>query len=306
MSNVYLLTNESEVIKLIPKYKTEYMSSVGLLFRQLQDVEIYVEDEDSEIFYENLFSRLLKGVAEIKKIIPLNGRKNVIDGAKSHAQDAPKVFIIDGDLYWSSQTFTNDLERLYVHDFYCVENALFCSNAAAKIIQESLGNVSFEEAKRLLDWDEWVNEISPHLIKLFTLFSVAFKLKPTIKTTSRGFTSIITQQKNKLPTIDEVKVDIQYQDVLEALRQDYSDEEIENEIIKVMDFAKQHNLKIVSGKDFLVPLMCFKIKEVCGINLTITSRNFRLASHCDLEDLLPLREFVSQTITNFKTINPSM
>ncbi|KLN64620.1 DUF4435 domain-containing protein [Vibrio sp. VPAP30] len=285
---------------MIPQYKTEYMSSVGLLYRQLQDVEIYVEDQDSEVFYCNLFTRLLQGVASIKKVIPLNGRKNVIDSAKSEPNDSPKVFIIDGDLFWSSQTFVNDNDRLYIHDFYCVENALFCANAAAKIVQESLGNVTFEQAKALLKWDEWVEEISPHLIRLFVLFSVSFKLKPSVKTTSRGFTSIITQPKNGLPKLDEAKVEQQYQEVLEALRLDYTDEQIESELADVLGFAEEHDLRIVSGKDFLVPLMCFKIKEVCGITLSVNSRNYRLSSHCDLDSLEPLKEFISRIIARYK------
>ncbi|PNH90853.1 hypothetical protein C1M56_00955 [Vibrio diazotrophicus] len=276
------------------------MSSVGVLYRQLQDIEIYVEDEGSEVFYTQLFSRLLQGVAKIKKIIPLNGRLNVIEGAKNQSNDSPKVFVIDGDLYWSSQTFEHDLDRLYVHGFYCVENVLFCYDAAAKIVQETLGNISLDEAKARLNWDEWVEDISPHLIRLFTLFSVSFKLKPAIQTTSRGFTSIITSRKGKIPKLDEDKIEQQYLDVLEELRQDYTDEEIEQEIQQVMDFAEMHKIKIVSGKDFLVPLMCFKIKEACGINLTVESRNFRLASHCNLTSLEPLREFVAQTLNRFK------
>ncbi|HCE1966456.1 TPA: DUF4435 domain-containing protein [Vibrio parahaemolyticus] len=278
------------------------MSSIGVLYRQLQDVEIYVEDKDSEVFYMQLFSRLLEGTAKIKKIIPLNGRKNVIAGASTHKDNSPKVYIVDGDLYWNANLFNNELTRLYVHNFYCIENALFCVNAAAKIVQETLGNVTITQAKEILNWDEWLEEITPHLVRLFTLFSTAFKLNPQIQTTSRGFTSIITSGKNKLPYLDAEKVEIQYGEVLDSLREDFSDKEIEEEIESVMAFAEEHGLNIVSGKDFLIPLMCFKIKEACGVSLSVNSRNFRLASHCDLDKLIPLREFVKSEIARHKNI----
>lgn len=285
---------------MLPKYKNEYMSSVGLLYRRLQDIEIYVEDEDSEIFYMQLFSRLLDGTAKIKKIIPLNGRKNVIDGARRHKDDSPKVYIIDGDLYWSSNLFQNDINRLYVHNFYCIENALFCINAAAKIIQESLGNVTFEHARELLKWNDWLDDITPHLVKLFIIFSVAFKLKPSIKTTARGFNSIITSKKNKIPYLDPIKIDSQYEQVFNCLKGEFSEEVINNEIESVMKFAEIHGINIVSGKDFLIPLLCFKIKEVCGVSLTVNSRNFRLASHCDIDKLASLKEFIKSEIERHK------
>ncbi|TMX55914.1 DUF4435 domain-containing protein [Vibrio rotiferianus] len=287
---------------MIPSYKQKHMSSIGVLYRQLQDIEIYVEDQDSEVFYMQLFTRLLDGTAKIKKVIPLNGRKNVIDGASNHKDDSPKVYVIDGDLYRNANLFNNELARLYVHNFYCVENALFCVNAAAKIVQESLGNVTIIEAKERLNWDDWLEEITPHLVRLFTLFSAAFKLNPTIKTTSRGFTSIITSCKNKLPYLDSDKVEAQYNEVLDALREDFSDKEIEEEIESVMAFAEDNGLDIVSGKDFLIPLMCFKIKEACGVSLTVNSRNFRLASHCDLDKLAPLKEFIKDEIARHKNI----
>ncbi len=276
------------------------MSSYGLLYRPLQDIEIYVEDKDSEVFYTQLFSRLLKDHAKIKKIIPLGCRTSVIDGARNHDNDSAKVFVIDGDLYWASQTFEHNIERLFIHDFYCIENSLFCVDAASKIIQESLGNLTIEQAKSKLNWESWLDEISPILNRLFVIFSVVFKLKPRLKTTSRGYSSIITSQKGMLPKIDVEKVESIYNELYSELQKDYEEDIIQNEIESVLTFSEKFNLEIVSGKDFLIPLLSFKITEACGIKLTVDSRNFRLASHCNLDILSPLKDFILEKIEAHK------
>ncbi|CAK2203563.1 DUF4435 domain-containing protein [Vibrio crassostreae] len=289
----------------IPSYKNSYMSSYGLLYRPLQDIEIYVEDKDSEVFYTQLFSRMLEGHAKIKKIIPLGCRTSVIEGAKKHGNDSAKVFVIDGDLYWTSQTYVNDIERLFVHSFYCIENTLFCADAASKIIQESLGNLTFEQAKTKLNWDEWVDDISPILNRLFVIFSVVFKLKPQLKTTSRGFSSIITSKKGSLPKIDIEKANSIYNELYNELLKDYSQDVIDTEIESVLIFSEKYKLEIISGKDFLIPLLGFKITEACGVKLSVESRNFRLASHCNLDILSPLKDFILKTLKSYKS-TPAM
>ncbi|MGS0682632.1 DUF4435 domain-containing protein [Shewanella sp. 125m-7] len=286
---------------MIPQYKNHYKSSVGLLFRQLQDIEIYVEDKDSEVFYRELFGRLLEGRAQIKKVISLGCRNEVIKGAEEQANDAPKVFVIDADLFWVTQQFNTNNKRIYQYPFYCVENSLFCKSAAITLIQETLGDKKRELIESELDWNSWIQSIEPHLIELFVIFATAFKLNPTIKTTSRGFEAIVTKTKKAPVIFDIEKVTLVISEIKNELLKDFSLDEIEKTAAEIENWTrdKEHNLNIVSGKNFLLPLLSFKLKEHCNLDLTVKSRNYRLARNCNLEPLDGLRVFVEDTIEKF-------
>ncbi|WP_164918596.1 DUF4435 domain-containing protein [Photobacterium chitinilyticum] len=289
---------------MIPSYNVKYRSSIGVLYRPLQDVEIYVEDEDSSVFYNELFGRLLDGKVRIKKVIPLGCRLEVIKGAKEQNKSFPKVFIIDGDLYWVSGKFKVEDSRLYQYPFYCIENALFCKDAAIALIQETLGCKTVEYIEDKLSWDEWVDSIEASLIKLFVVFATAFKLKPTIKTTSRGFNSIITRVKKSPPIFDIDKIGKIINDILIELNNDFGEEVVTETRDNINEWVheNEHFINIVSGKDFLLPLLSFKIKEICGLDLSIDSRNFRLARSCNLDSLNDLKQFIITTVSEFKQI----
>ncbi len=62
-----------------PNWSFSARKSLGLHYRDLQDVEIYVEDIGSEALYTKLFTRAARDQVRIRKIIPLNGRENVSD-----------------------------------------------------------------------------------------------------------------------------------------------------------------------------------------------------------------------------------
>lgn len=281
---------------MIPSYKSNYKSSVGVLYRPLQDIEIYVEDHDSEVFYNELFSRLLSKTVRIKKIIPLGCRTEIIKAVKTYDYSYPRIFISDADLYWVSNTFQNTYDRLFQYEFYCIENVLFCQQAAATIIQESIGNISFDDALKRLDWDKWLEEITQPLIELFIIFAVSFKLSPSIKTTNRKFQSIITQKKGKPVKVDIEKINEIKNEIVVKLIEEHGIETVNENIETVSSHASKHGINIVSGKDFLLPAFNFRIKELCNCDMKTESRNFRLARHCNLEMLFPLRDFIVQSI----------
>jgi hypothetical protein len=286
---------------MIPSYKSDYISSVGVLYRPLQDVEIYVEDHDSEVFYTQLFGRLLGTDIRIKKIIPMGGRTCVLTGVENHDNSFPKVFVIDGDLYWVSQTFDSSEQRLFQYNFYCVENALFCKNAALTIVQETLGNINLTELQELFNWEEWLDSFENELIELFVIFATAFKLKPSIKTTSRGVHSIIRNVRRSVPVIDHEKLQSVKDEVQQELNHDFGEDAVKSEMISINNWVETNNfgINIVSGKDFLLPLLSFKIKEVCGLDMKTESRNFRLAKYCDLSSLEPLKTHILDYVGSY-------
>lgn len=58
----------------VPRFPDRALMSRGVLYRPLQDVEIYVEDEDSEVFYSELLTRLVGSEVRLNKVFALRGK----------------------------------------------------------------------------------------------------------------------------------------------------------------------------------------------------------------------------------------
>lgn len=190
--------------------------SIGLLYRELQPIEVYVEDSNSEAFYFELLNRMIEGENKIRKIIPLNGRKNVLDYCDDFDHSAPALFIIDGDLDLFLGLREEGKINLFQHRAYCIENYLICKDAAVELIVEASGTLLREQALTDLEWHEALASVDA-LKNLFITFAAARVAYPELKTVSHGHSSIITQQsRKKPPTVDFEKITILEESIKQA------------------------------------------------------------------------------------------
>lgn len=189
-----------------PELPQRSLTSQAVLYRPLQDIEIYVEDEGSEVFYKELLTRLLGQHKKVLKVFPLRGRKNVLLECESYKDKNPAMFIIDGDLSWVVGEPQPNYNHLFINQCYCIENYLICENAMVEVAFENCGKLSRQEIIKKLDWSTIKNNVEIPLLELFYEFAVAHLLAPTQKTTSYGFDSVCTQIKKKsIPQFDSQK-----------------------------------------------------------------------------------------------------
>lgn len=287
----------------LPRFPYRALPSKAVFYRPLQDIDIYVEDEDSEVFYAELLKRLIADSARIDTVFPLRGRRNVEKTAKEYSGSRPALFLIDGDLNWVTGLDIPSTPNIYVHPCYCVENYLFCERAMVQVCVENSGHLTEEDAQARLNWDRLCDRLTKHLVPLFIEFALAFSLCPEIKTVSRGIGCILRNaRRGSPPTIDTDKV--------AAVRQ-----EVQNEILKQIDkdiyestrtaienhlSVLEDPLDIVSGKDFLLPVQMFEANRVGEQKVRRRSFVFRLARHCDLHKLNDLRQRILHTIESNK------
>ncbi len=276
-----------------PVFPERALTSKAVLYRPLQDIDIYVEDEGSEVFYTELLKRLVGRDARIATVVPLRGRNNVIKKAEEYSDARPALFLIDGDLHWVAGLSLPTLPHIYVHPCYCVENYLFCEDAMIQIVVENQGTIEDSEAKLALDWKTIRDRVETLLVPLFTEFAVAFALCPEIKTVSRGIGCLLRDsRKGSPPEIDEVKIS--------TVRQEVKDEVIERVGAVAYDLKRSliagqvkalaDPIDAVSGKDFLLPVQMFEAGRVGGQKVQRKSFVFRLARHCRLDKLQTLRQ----------------
>ncbi|NSX08534.1 DUF4435 domain-containing protein [Pseudomonas lini] len=271
----------------VPVWPPSALESVGLLYRPLQDLEVYVEDKDSEVFYLELLGRLIPSGKRIKKIIPLNGRGNVVDLCKRYNDPSPALFLIDGDLDLTLKIREIGLKNLFQLKSYCIENYLFCLIGSREIIVETSGKILPEKALTTEEWETFFNYVSEPLRELFLVFAAARVLAPTLKTVSLGYPSISTQKIRKRgPEPDLVKIF----SVIEAIKiqsLQFTSEEIWlSTIEQIRENAKDiQTIDMVSGKDFLLPMLDMFIRSKGGSTASTESLMFRLARHCSLNRL---------------------
>ncbi|MCD6394149.1 MAG: DUF4435 domain-containing protein [Planctomycetes bacterium] len=283
----------------IPQFPERALSSKAVLYRPLQDIDIYVEDEGAEVFYTELLKRLVGLDARIAAVIPLRGRQNVIRQAQEYSDSRPALFLVDGDLHWVAGLSLPSASCLYVHPCYCVENYLFCERAMIQISVENSGVLTEEAAEAQLDWSALREELRKLFVPLFVEFATAFSLCPEIKTVSRGIGCVLRNARSgSPPTIDANKViGVQEEVRVAVLKQvdttsyNRTRAAIEAQIETIAD-----PLDAVSGKDFLVPVQMFAANRVGGQKVQRRSFVFRLARHCNMQKLDTLREKILEII----------
>ena len=81
------------------EYSARAVRGLAYLFKQYNDVEVYVEDQTCKGMYEVLLGRILGEEAKISRVFQLKGKQNVIDACKADQIDTKRrrIYIIDGD-----------------------------------------------------------------------------------------------------------------------------------------------------------------------------------------------------------------
>ena len=274
----------------IPKFPERSKSSQAVVLRPLQDLDIFVEDSKSKEFYNVLMRRVLEGATRFFSVIPLGNRGAVEAKAKTDNGPRISVYLVDGDLDWVAGNHHSTADRLYIHQCYCVENYLLCPQAMTTVIHENNGTMSESDVQTALNWSSFCKTLEP-LIDLFIEFAVSHALETGIPTVSRGYSAVIEDIKGKPPRINPDKV----ARIIVETRESILAQREESEYIRIRkeieDRVKslQNQMSIVSGKDFLLPMQSFEAYRITAPRMTTESIMIRLAKHCDLSQLSPIR-----------------
>lgn len=271
-------------------WPTRSFGTIRKMFEPLQDVDVYVEDKGDETFYKNLLTRILGEEVKITKIFARNGRNNVISSLMAHDHNARRaLFLIDGDLEFVKElpkpSSSPALHRL---DAYCIENFLICQQAILRILMEEL-DADVESARELASFTEWLSMIENSLTRLFAAFAVLHNVDPTKPTVSMGV-GPLCKQVGKHTVLCEIKVQAKVNDILELAYQvdekSRIDRLYEEMLSKIR--SREHPHRSVSGKDFLLPLLIFKLQSInCKVSYKALRR--RLSLSCDVDAFQQLK-----------------
>ncbi|EJC6937350.1 DUF4435 domain-containing protein [Vibrio parahaemolyticus] len=285
----------------IPTRSDAANQSVGLFYRDLQEIEIYVEDVDAEAIYTELLTRATGDRVKIKKVISLAGREKVVEMCQRYEEEFPALFIIDGDLDLLHDEREGPFERLFQHRLYCFENYLICQNASAELLRDHSGRLLKHQAIDLLDWDGFIANITPTLLELFKVYAVSWKAleEDRITTVSRSYHTMCTQQRNPSrwdlcstkvqEVIDEIKAQ-----VLEVITPERYQEIYDSVSNTVASLATP--LCAISGKDYLLKALREYLAFKGASYSCDDGFKFKLARYCDIEPLAELSDAIIYTV----------
>lgn len=257
------------------------------LLRSYNDIDIFVEDTTIRRVYEILFKRLLPKEISLRRIFQLPGREAVISECKDYLnKDRRKtLFIIDGDfnILLSTEDFSS-YTNLYQLKVYCVENLLVSKKGLIEVASDCLPNTKFSDVESIIDYDNFISELSTRLAPLIVIYYVAHLLDDEIETVGRHVNNFFKEGPNEI-SLDEDKIKHRIEEIKNKLYGKYSVERVQEEIDKISRILPTDSneiIKLICGRRYLIPLAYHHLHYKANYSSNHNQLKTRLARYCDL------------------------
>lgn len=274
----------------------EQISALFTAYRN--DVDIYTEDEyKDKLFYKKLFSRLLNGTGlNINDIYPLGSSDNVIEACRKDTDvTRKKIYIVDGDIYLMFSP-KQIIPNLYVLDAYCMENLVIDEDSVCNTLCNFIGTKELEEIKTKFNFDNLIDTHKDSLISLFFYKALEQKYTEHFMVHSLG------RYYDCSNNLDLPKIKLEQDDIKNRLITYGISEDTINKELELMEYKFPKNaetfLKIISGKDYLIHLVCCHARKSLNYKIGHTKETWKynFAQHCKLDRLEHLKETIIESV----------
>ena len=276
-------------------FSTEVRQAATVFTEYRNSIDIYTEDCDKDKeFYKKLLKKLLADTnIEINDIYPLGCRRVVIQKCQNDTDiRRKKLYIVDGDIYLQYQE-KEDIEHLFVLDAYCIENYMICEEAICNVAYMFHARDSYENIKNVLNVSHALREIAKPLINLFFYYSIQMECINQFNLMYiDSYMDMSTKQ------IDSNKIETRISEIRKGLINiGITEERIDNMLNKrkaQFPYTQDTLLKIVSGKNFIIPYFKYHIEKKlnCPLRLPKETWKFNLIDNCDIARLNSLKQAI--------------
>lgn len=261
------------------------------LFQRFNSINVYVEDEKCSNVYINLLNRILLPDKSIRKVFSLGGKKAVLAAAvdPKYQSSAPRLFIVDGDfdhLLGVEPPHEPNILRL---GCYCLENVLYCEKAALEIALESSTDLTREAAKKALKFKAWRRKVVLSLFPLFVRYALSEELQ-TGCTTAGASVHVFLEGKGSKKTISKSKITKRLRELeVEILKHITRTEMMarESAMRKKIGISSSNLAANISGKNYLIPLLYLRLREVTEYRDAPGALTVRLSKYADIDANAP-------------------
>ncbi len=277
------------------EFSTETRQAATVFTEYRNSIDIYTEDCDKDKeFYVRLLKRLLADTdIVINDIHPLGCRRTVIECCQNDTDTRrKKLYIVDGDIFLQYRE-KEDIEHLHVLDAYCIENYMICEDAICNVAYIFHARDSYDRVKSFLNIPQALNDIMVPLINLFFYYSIQMECYGQF-----CLMNIDSYMDKSLKQIDNSKIEKRIAEIREGLINFGIPEEKLDDLFNKRKAKYPYNvdtlLKIVSGKDFLIPYFKYHIDRNlnCALRLPKETWKFNLVDKCDITKLEPLKQAI--------------
>lgn len=279
----------------IPKF-SDVQNVLKRIFSQKEGcIYIFTEDKkDDQIFYELLLKRLSDDTLKIISVSPLGSRANVMKRSlEDKNPKVPTLYMIDGDIdiLMNEPIESNNLIGL---DRYCIENYLCCEIGIISLLVTNYGNPT-SHYKSNLEFKKTLNKFCHDFQKITIRYFVAQQLE--CQTGFKKATDFFFIRNRGVFKIDKTKVNEEIKRVENLIKDKLKQNKIKaynvemNRLIKEVEdnnpYELNNYLKVISGKDFLLPILEKRVKMIeSGLNNWSTDQFKRnLAERIDISSL---------------------
>ena len=273
---------------------TMEQKQVSSVFKKYRNtIDIYTEDEEKDKeFYKLLFARLLEGTSEkISDIYPLGCCRQVIKKCNEDKDfSRRKLYIVDGDIVLQYNPKENN-KYLFVLNAYCIENYVIDKDSVCQTAYMFYPCTEIDKVYQKLNYERMLLEITEPLIQLFFHYSIQNECFNVFNQLHINF--YLT--KNKL---DLNKINAKINEIKNII---LSNGKTESEYLELLSNRKRNFpngsdslLKIVSGKDFLIPYISCYVKTIFNQNIRLPKESWKyhFLKYCDLSRLSDLKQAI--------------
>jgi len=272
---------------MIPERSVQAKSAKSVFFEDVNDIDIYIEDTafGYQKLFAVLFSRVLNDQYKVNNVFPLGGRKSVVEQHSEHTGNRPSLYIIDGDLFLLTGDAMDNVIGLYKFPYYCVENILCDNQALLTVLDEEDPVKSLEHLEGLFNYQEWLLNNEGKLFSLFVEYAISMILNPQEQTVAFKVSDLVSSNKGEL---DDEKL----RSRTEGLKQTVIErtslgayESTRNDILANFELSGLNKLDVISGKDYLFPLLKTRAKSLVKTKISDLNFKLRLAKICDINNI---------------------
>ncbi|HNQ68188.1 MAG TPA: DUF4435 domain-containing protein [Bacteroidales bacterium] len=281
------------------EYTDESKRLVSTFLAYRNDIDIYTEDEEKDKeFYKVLFSRLIKPEIKINDITPLGCKDKVIERCKNEPKsDRKKLFIVDGDIAFVNGNIV-ELENLFVLDRYCIENFLIDKESTCNFVYMNCGTKSKEQLSADIEFENWLSNYSESLIQLFIHFAIVncHGGKFTLFNANKYHSNIGGNYTFNVALVNQ-DIAILKEEIIEKYGVTSYTEKY-NELNAKWTNNIDNFLTIVSGKDYLIPILLIKTQHFKASKSlpSIEEVKINLVQYFDTNNLKKLKEVIELSL----------
>ncbi|MEM5528055.1 DUF4435 domain-containing protein [Gammaproteobacteria bacterium AS21] len=280
---------------MIPERSPQAQSAISVFFEESNDIDIFIEDTAygySKLF-TTLFSRVFINDYKIGRVYPLGGRTAVIEQHAENSSNRPSLYIIDGDLFLLNGDNVENGNGLFKFPYYCVENVLCDPNALLYLLDEEEPVKDINELYSLLNYENWLQENENKLFSLFVEYAISMFLNPQEQTVAFKVSDLVSGNKGD---INETKLSTRIDSLKELVIAKSSQEEyesIKHQILSSFNESGLNKLDVISGKDYLFPLLKTRAKSIVKTSISDINFKLRLAKVCDIGKLNSAKDYIA-------------